>query len=177
MFLQVYFHKTRRYLDHLLIEGIASVLEKGIYPKETKEYLEYDDNAIWKLLEKNANNSAISDLINRNLKTCVYETKVHGDVSSNRDFNRMLKKLKEKGLGNEIFEDQATKAPHKLPQFSNGDEGNPSFMVIRDNMEEPEDILSVSILLKSLNEQINIKRIYVSQDYKADAQKIVKDNI
>lgn len=32
MFIQVYFHKTRRYLDKVLVKGLKAVLPNGKYP-------------------------------------------------------------------------------------------------------------------------------------------------
>ena len=43
MFIQVYFHKTRRYLDRLLVEGLKEVLPDGRFPEELDDYLMWDD--------------------------------------------------------------------------------------------------------------------------------------
>ena len=43
MFIQVYFHKTRRYLDKLLVESILNVLPGSKYPENVHEYLRWDD--------------------------------------------------------------------------------------------------------------------------------------
>jgi len=49
MFIQVYFHKTRRIFDYFLIEFLKEYLQGGKYPIDLDEYIKYNDN---KILEK-----------------------------------------------------------------------------------------------------------------------------
>ena len=46
MFIQVYFHKTRRCLDRLLVEGIKEILPEGIFPEKIDDYLKWDDTYV-----------------------------------------------------------------------------------------------------------------------------------
>ena len=46
MFIQVYFHKTRRYLDKVLARDLAKLLKDGKYPTEVNEYLTWNDNVV-----------------------------------------------------------------------------------------------------------------------------------
>ncbi|HHW07278.1 MAG TPA: HD domain-containing protein [Clostridia bacterium] len=50
MFIQVYFHKTRRILDYYLVNFLKECLPKGHYPTDVREYLEYTDNHILELM-------------------------------------------------------------------------------------------------------------------------------
>jgi len=47
MFIQVYFHRTRRYLDAMLVNYLSDSLPNGRYPIAVKEYLEWYDARIW----------------------------------------------------------------------------------------------------------------------------------
>lgn len=47
MFLDVYFHKTRRIFDYHLVEFLSQILDAGAYPNDLNAYLEWF-NCRWK---------------------------------------------------------------------------------------------------------------------------------
>ena len=180
MFIQVYFHKTRRYFDKLLVDSIKEVLPEQKYPSEVKEYLNYDDTVIIdkiKEMGKNNENSKSKEFLNRKVMSCIYETKIHDKGSSD---HKLYDKIKKEIIKNniEIYEDEAEKSPHKIPLINlyNDDSGK-GIPILIDNIDEPDNILELSLLLRSLNpiNPINIKRIYVSRTDAINAREIINN--
>jgi len=54
MFVQVYFHKTRRFLDKMLVEYLRTSLPNGRYPNNVDDYLEWNDARVWRNIKKDA---------------------------------------------------------------------------------------------------------------------------
>lgn len=52
MFLQVYFHRTRRFLDIMLGQALKAVLPNGRFPEEINEYLKFDDGVVLQLIKE-----------------------------------------------------------------------------------------------------------------------------
>ncbi len=57
MFIQVYFHKTRKAFDHHLESALKELLPYGQYPRPTSDrhlerYLKWDDTSVWNILNK-----------------------------------------------------------------------------------------------------------------------------
>lgn len=46
MFSQVYFHPTRRLYDKLFINSMQGILPNGVYPDDTKKFLQWDDSKV-----------------------------------------------------------------------------------------------------------------------------------
>ncbi len=55
MFIQVYFHKTRRIFDYFLVNFLKECLQGGKYPTDLDEYVKYNDNYILEMIA-NSNN-------------------------------------------------------------------------------------------------------------------------
>ena len=177
MFIQVYFHKTRRYLDRILVDNIAHILPNSKYPDNVDEYLKWDDlTVLGKITESREVTPSASRFLNRTVMSCVYETVAHSNRS--KDFllcNLVKKELKEK-LGCDILEDTASKLPHKIPTLEDYDASSGKGIPILVNyMEKPSSISSESILLQSLVKPINIRRLYVDKPHATDARKIVRE--
>ena len=179
MFTQVYFHKTRRFLDKLLAESISDVLPDGKYPTDVAEYLKWDDQlVIGKLRENQEKSEAGRRFLNRQVMSCIHESKTHGDDSDKLIHNIGLKELK-KELKCEIFGDTADKLAHKIPSSKLGDiENGIGIPVMVPNNDKPENVLDKSILLKSLlDKSINIKRLYTEKEFSQTAKELMKDLI
>ena len=181
MFIQVYFHKTRRYLDKLLVDCIADILQGGKYPKNTDEYLMYDDNYILqKIRENSKKNGDIADrakkFINREVMTCVYETKPHEKDSSDVKLYRSIRNKLQSLQGCDIFEDNPRKLSHMIPTLSGYDEENGKGIPILDRYSrDPVSVIEESILLKSLHEKIDIRRIYIDKQHAEKAKRIINN--
>lgn len=46
MFSQVYFHPIRRLYDKLFIQSMQSILPNGVYPDDTKKFMQWDDSRV-----------------------------------------------------------------------------------------------------------------------------------
>jgi len=176
MFIQVYFHKTRRYLDKLLIECIKLILPDQKFPTDIQKYLNYDDCVIWDKIKEaqKAGEQVAIDLLERKVKSCVYETKAHSS-DADTDMYDIIKKELSEIEGIEIYEDKAHKSPHKIPPL----EGNYGFYsgkgvpILIKNVDRPYNLLEESLLLQSLHNPISIKRIYVSKEHIEIAKKVL----
>ncbi len=177
MFIQVYFHKTRRYLDNLLTESVRHVLPDAKYPEEVAEYLKWDDLTVLdKIKETQAANPAADQFLRRIVMSCVYETTAHSSQGSDLLLYKVIKDKLKSELACDIFEDTASKLPHKIPVLeeyaANSGKGIP---ILVNHMEQPSSIATESILLQSLIKPINIKRLYVDKLHAADARRIVAE--
>ncbi len=63
MFIQVYFHKTRRYLDKLLVENIARILPNSKYPDDVREYLKGNDYLLCSLIKNKLKEQLDCDIL------------------------------------------------------------------------------------------------------------------
>lgn len=177
MFIQVYFHKTRRYLDKLLVDNIARILPSSKYPDDVNEYLKWDDlSTLNKIKEAQYSNPLAKQFIGRKVMSCVYETTVHSNrVEDYFLFNIIKEQLKDR-LGCDIVEDTASKMPHKIPTLEEYDAASgKGIPILVRYMDKPSSISSESILLQSLIKPINIRRLYVEKNHAEDAEKIVRE--
>lgn len=180
MFIQVYFHKTRRYLDKLLIDCIKEILDDDKYPMQLKDYLCWDDDLI---IEKLSERKAVSEnarrFLNREVMSCVYQTPTHANLNTNSEtqklFNAIRRELKRKLPDCVLYEDEATKLAHKFPVLErfNADSGK-GIPIISPFLDKPTSIIDESFLLSKLIEPIKIKRIYVDKTHAKIAKDIVK---
>lgn len=177
MFIQVYFHKTRRYLDKMLVESISEILGNKKYPDDVLEYLKLDDDIIYdKIKEKSNELTCAKNFINRNVKSCVYQSPAHIMGESDVRVFGLIKKELSKKLNCDILVDEASKLAHKIPILEDYDSGSGKGIPIMVNYSDlPTSIANESILLQSLIKPINIRRIYVDKAYSKEAQNIVKD--
>lgn len=68
MFVQVYFHKTRRLLDKMLVNYLREYLPGGRYPEPVFEYLTWDDARVWEMIRADEKKSDFADrIINRKI--------------------------------------------------------------------------------------------------------------
>lgn len=93
MFIQVYFHKTRRYFDKQLVKALKEILPGGYYPENVNEFLEWDDHrVIYELKQSESPN--VRPFLDRITMTCVYETPAHGGAAETEKFNMIRNILK-----------------------------------------------------------------------------------
>ena len=179
MFVQVYFHKTRRYLDKLLVDCTKLVLPNQKYPQDVQEYLRYDDFVIWsKINEIKEQYSDAKDFIARNVKSCVYETKIHTTSSSDaKEYRRVKNALELQGI-RFYGDEKANKMPHKIPVIKPyDDDSGRGIPIIIKSLDTPSNVNEESLLLRNLDTPIDIRRIYVDKENKKKAQEIVRKTI
>ncbi|NMA69591.1 MAG: HD domain-containing protein, partial [Desulfitobacterium sp.] len=91
MFIQVYFHKTRRILDYYLVEFLKESLRGGKYPEELSEYLELTDNHILELVRgRSGKNKWAKSILQRNCMSEVFVSTPHQlDKKDDNDYHKL----------------------------------------------------------------------------------------
>lgn len=88
MFTQVYFHKTRRFLDKMLVKYLERCLPNGKYPSDINDFLDWDDARVWAKIKEDADKDEVANrLYNRRIMKTVYESPTH-TVNKENVFNR-----------------------------------------------------------------------------------------
>ena len=164
MFIQVYFHKTRRYLDKALVSSLKFILPEGKYPDNIDEYLKWDDNRVLNLISESKDTAPIA-FKERTIMTCVYESKAHAEKSDVQNTKLIFMLLKET-FGEKILYDSVDKGAHKLTPtlLSPNDDSGKGIMIIDDKTNEVRNIMEESIILGSIVKPISIKRIYAEKE-------------
>jgi HD superfamily phosphohydrolase len=159
MFIQVYFHKTRRYLDHLLIKSLQEILPNGKYPEKTEEYLKWDDIRVIHTLQKL---DPHHPYLHRRVMSCIFETPAH-TTKAQRMVAKSLFDQVQIQFPNALFHfDDSIKAPHKLLPtiYSSGDDSGKHITVIDKYTSDVKNIMDSSPILNSICSDIYICRIY-----------------
>lgn len=164
MFIQVYFHKTRRYLDKVLVKSLKAVLPNGKYPDTISEYLRWDDTRILNLIAESENEDVMA-FKNRKIMTCVLESKAHSGKADKMNA-RLIFGILEKEYGNCVVFDSVDKAAHKLTPMllSPKDDSGKGIMILDEKTGEVKDIMEESIILESIVTPISISRIYAEKE-------------
>ena len=176
MFIQVYFHRTRRYFDMIFCDALKSILPNGQYPSDVNEYIDWDDCKVLQKIKENVeNNEACMNIIQRNVCTCVYETKPHISSGDKNEIKLIVRELKKKFGEDNFLEDySAGKMPHKIPIKSEvGDER--AIVIIHKTTGKQATISEESHIIRTLTDKIDIRRLYVKSCVRDDAKKYVKE--
>ena len=180
MFVQVYFHRTRRYFDLLLSRALREVLPNGTFPINVSEYMKWDDAMVMQLLKNSAeNNENARGIIERRPWTCVYSTKVHPTGDGLRLFNSATRTIRDKfdrDLFNKHFviDKSADKLPHKIipRKYSLDDED--TIAIVNDESLKISTISEESQIINNLTEKINVQRIYADDAHADKAKEAVR---
>lgn len=164
MFIQVYFHKTRRYLDKALVNGLKAILPDGRYPENVEEYLKWDDVRVLHLFSE-SEYPAVLAFKSRKIMTCVHESKAHAEKSEKKTA-RLIFSLLISEYGDRVLFDSVDKAAHKLTPFllEPHDDSGKGIMIIDEKTGDVKNIMEESIILESIVHPISISRIYVEKE-------------
>ena len=175
MFIQVYFHKTRRYLDKALVSSLKEVLPDGKYPDNIEEYLKWDDNRVLSLISESTGSASLN-FKSRKIMTCVYESKAHAEKSDTQNAKIIYNVLKET-FGEKILYDSVDKGAHKLAPtlLLPHDDSGKGIMIIDQKTDEIKNIMEESVVLGSIVKLISIKRIYAEKDIAKEVREKIKD--
>lgn len=169
MFVQVYFHRTRRYLDRMLVDYLSSSLPNGRYPMEVDQYLEWDDARVWRNIKEDANNNEFAEkLLNRKIAKMVYESTTHSGFQEKQMFNLIKKDLKDRFGDDNLLFDSADKMTHKIP-LKHEIDSEKAIPIILDYSAEPSTISNESGIINKMTEPINIMRIYANEKIEKEA--------
>ncbi len=175
MFIQVYFHRTRRFLDIMLGRALQSILPESLYPTNIEDYLQWDDCRVLQLLKENVNNNeACYNIINRFIYPRVDCSKTHPSESDKKLFRRNKKDLFEK-IGEEFFiEDiSADKMPHKIPVRVEIDDEK-AIIIYDFQTDKRSTISEESEIIKILTEKIDIMSLYCHPSKRAEALEVMR---
>lgn len=177
MFVQVYFHKTRRFLDKMLVDFLAANLPNGKYPDNVYDYLEWHDARVWDMIRVSEKTSeAAKRILNRKIMKRVYESPTHADKLEIRLYNLLKSDLKRTFGAENLLFDSADKMTHKIPLKYEID-SEQAIPIILDHSKSPSTISMESGIIKKMTDPINILRIYAKESIQKDAQDFVKQRM
>lgn len=186
MFIQVYFHKTRRIYDHFLTEFIKDVYKKFYSIDELEKYIGCDDNTIWQeIVKRKDNNMWAKRLFCRQHLSEILVTGPHPEGESIARFAWLEEKFKEKFTDKEnTYIDQAINIPreYQVPNLEIYEEepveeskGIPrkrflyAIPVVDKSTGNLYNIRDLSAPLRTLK-RVNILRIYADKEKYPDAE-------
>ena len=169
MFIQVYFHRTRRYFDIMFYRALKDVLPDGKYPDNTNDYLKWDDTRVVQSMQDKENQSeACYNIVNRVIYPCVNHTKTHPDAADKREFRLIERELFQKfGEDNFIEDVSADKMPHKIPTKTEITDEH-AIVIIDKSTGKCSTISENSHIIESLTDKIDIERLYVKPSLKTE---------
>ncbi|WP_165173241.1 HD domain-containing protein [Adlercreutzia sp. ZJ242] len=178
MFIQVYFHKTRRLLDKRLVSSLKEILPEGAFPLDVEEYLAWDDMRVLSELSSGEVSKPASLFLGRETMHCVFSSKPHTGREGRKLYNLAEKQARtillgkdsidEANLGDHLMLDFPRKPVHKISPELEDERGIP---VVFESGKRPSSLLEESVLLDSLRDnEIAIKRLYVSSEYRNEVE-------
>lgn len=167
MFIQVYFHRTRRYFDVMFYKALAEILPKGKYPKNTEKYLQWDDTRVIQEMRKRADtHEACSNIVKRIIYPRVLHTNAHPSIADKREFWLIQRELYNKFGEDSFIEDfSADKMPHKIPTKTEISDEH-AIVIVDSSTGKCSTISENSPIIQSLTDKIDILRLYVRPELK-----------
>lgn len=167
MFIQVYFHRTRRYFDVMFYKALSKILPGGKYPEDIEEYLQWDDTRVIQLMkQQTGTDKACYNIINRIVYPRVLHTNAHPSAADKREFRLIQRELYNKFEKNSFIEDfSADKMPHKIPTKTEISDER-AIVIVDSNTGKCSTISESSHIIQSLTDKIDIMRLYVKPELK-----------
>ena len=185
MFIQVYFHRTRRYFDKLLVDSLTELLSvddklDGTFPEDISEYLLWDDVKVLQEMKNSsneANNTKTKQYLSRTHMTCVYESPAHSTEANTKLVKNIFNGLEEKFKDTIFLFDEVDAQAHKmlLPKQTGSSNDKNSIQVIDKNNGNISDVLKSSLILEGIIKNISICRIYttINNDNKKEIEEFI----
>ncbi|MCL2087313.1 MAG: HD domain-containing protein [Oscillospiraceae bacterium] len=176
MFIQVYFHNTRRYFDITLINSLKEILPGGKYPEDTAEYLLWDDCRVIQLLKNNvSSHECCKNIIKRVVYPQIYHTNTHPGEADKKNFKIICRALFSK-IEKEYFiiDKSAGKMPHKIPRKLGSDEEG-KIIIYNNKTDTVSSIHDESIIISNLTKEIDIMSIYCHPQKSDEATRLIKE--
>ena len=176
MFIQVYFHRTRRYFDVMFYKALSCILPNGKYPMVIKDYLQWDDTRVIQLMRQQVDtNEACNNIINRIVYPCVLHTNVHPSAADKRLFKIIVERELYKEFKKDLFiEDfSADKMPHKIPMKTEISDEH-AIVIVDSSTGKCSTISESSHIIQSLTDKIDIRRLYVKPELKDRVRTLIK---
>lgn len=169
MYVQVYFHRTRRFFDIIFARALEKILPNGTYPDFVDEYVNWDDNRVLQLIKKRFDVADCQRIVQRSVFPVILESIPHPQSGDKRYFESQ-KKLLINEFGAQFFieDSSAEKMPHKIPMKVDI-EDEKAIPIIRKTLDQTSTISEESYIIANLTEMINIERLYVAQEIREEA--------
>ena len=167
MFIQVYFHRTRRYFDVMFYRALAEILPGGRYPENTEAYLRWDDTLVIQLMQAHAEtHEACQNIVNRIVYPRVFHTNAHPSAADKREFRLIQRELYNKFGEDSFIEDfSADKMPHKIPTKTEISDEH-AIVIVDSSSGKCSTISESSHIIQCLTDKIDILRLYVKPELK-----------
>jgi HD superfamily phosphohydrolase len=163
MFLDVYYHKSRRILDSHLAEFLREVLDGRTYPKDVEKFIEWDDHRALSLLAENRERETARRLLERRHFRLAFETNDHPDPVELERFDWLKEQVKAEFGEERVRFDEATKAPYAYDR-------PPIFVYHRGEYVPLKDRSSLVRDLK----RIEKRRVYAEPGIKGEVEEFCK---
>ena len=175
MFIQVYFHRTRRYFDIMFYRALSDILPSGKYPDTTSEYLKWDDTRVIQLMHGKAEESeACYNIVNRIVYPRVFHTKTHPSQADKREYLLIKRELFAKFNADNFIEDfSADKMPHKIPVKTEVSDER-AIVIVDASTGKCSTISENSHIIRNLTDKIDILRLYVKPELKEAVLEAIK---
>jgi len=174
MFKAVYFHKTVRAGEVMLLEAMRLAEDElGLSSLDLDEFLKLsDETVITKLLNLPEHNSKLRaskkiaiDYLNRNLFKCVFERTISSTNTISAKITEELKERIAKKVNtepNQIHLDTST--THSIPMTPTNKESKSVILITKDPKVNAEEFLISNIpLVSSMSGKMNILRVYTQK--------------
>ena len=175
MFKAVYFHKTVRAGEVMLLEAMRLAEDElGLSSLDLDDFLKLsDESVITKLLNLSEHNFQLktskkiaTDYLNRNLFKCVFERTTSSTHNLSTKITEELKERiakKSKTDPSEIHFDTST--THSIPMTPTNKESKSVFLITKEPKVKAEEFLISDIpLVSTMSGKMNILRVYTQQD-------------
>ena len=175
MFIQVYFHRTRRYFDVMFYKALLEILPDGKYPENIEEYLRWDDTRVIQLMQQEAStHEACYNIVNRIVYPRVLHTNPHPRAADKFEFRLIQRELYNKFGEDSFIEDfSADKMPHKIPTRTEISDEH-AIVIVDSNTGKCSTISENSHIIQSLTDKIDIMRLYVKPGLKDDVRESIQ---
>ena len=176
MFIQVYFHKTRRYFDKVLINALKEILPDEEYPQELSEYLKWDDVRV--MYEMKMSNGVYSQqYLKREAMRCIRESGAHADEDKIKLWRNSCKRInKDEGAEVAMF-DEIDKKAHRLIPFTQEYKSEIEVNVLDRYTGEVRSIMGDSRILQGIVPKISICRVYAKECNKEKIARLLESEI
>jgi hypothetical protein len=116
MFLEVYFHRTRRILDLHLAEFLKQILPDGRYPERLVDFLSWNDHRVLAEMQGRADDVEVRRLAGREHFRACFETTDHPAREEIERFDWLTTEVRARFGDSGLRFDEASKSPYSFEQ-------------------------------------------------------------
>lgn len=179
MFTQVYWHRTRRIYDKILLEFLKEILKEetkaGKFPSDVEEFIQWGDYTIINKAKESQSPWA-NRLLNRVHMKYVFEhepEKTPEERQLQREYELIIKEeLEERYTPYEVIVDREQKVPIK---FELSDDGPPTIIIVNKNdSNKIYPFKDRAPIVAKLEEPIYVFRVYADNDIEEEVTNYIR---